>query len=621
MDFFEHQEAARRRTAVLVVCYALAVAGIVGVVYLAVAWLFTAAGGDDPAVRPGLWQPRLFAGVAAGVLLVVLIGTLARLAQLSRQGGVAVARALGGRPLPLRPDDPREQRLLNVVEEISLAAGVAMPRVFVLDAEPAINAFAAGFSARDAVIGVTRGAVETLSRDELQGVIAHEFSHIVNGDMRLNLRLMGVLFGIISLTVLGRVLLRTARYGGRRRGSGDGDRKEGVNPLPLLGLVLIIVGYIGVFFANLIKSAVSRQREYLSDASAVQYTRNPDGLANALMRIAQRGSRLVSPRAEEASHLFFGDALARRLGGLFATHPPLERRIARLTGGRVPHLPAAAAAPVFPPAPPVLPAAGFAAAAGTVDLAAGRALLRRRPAPLLEAARDPVGARALVYGLLMSPEARVRAAQRRLSALDPAADERLAGLAPALAALDADSRLPLVELALPALRTLDAAGRALFLKVTKGMIEADDRLDHFDQALQQMVRRQLDPSFGRAAAAPVRHRRLAPLLGDCALVLAAMARRGSRDRAAAEAAFRAGMSCLAPRLPPPPASVPPEDVERALQRLARAAPRLKRRFLDACAACVAADGQVLPAEAGLLRAVADALDVPVPPLCSRLAEA
>src|SRR5208283_107876 len=233
----------------------------------------------------------------------------------------AVAESLNGRLLTSNTNNPDERKLLNVVEEMSIASGVPMPKVYVLDNEDGINAFAAGHTPSDAAVAVTRNCMTKLSRDELQGVIGHEFSHILNGDMRLNLRLMGTIFGILCLAIIGRVLLQTARGGGRGRGQ---------NPLPLLGLLLLVIGYIGVFFGRLIQAAVSRQREFLADASSVQFTRNPEGITGALKKIGglgETGSRLSHAHAEELSHMFFGNGVSEPFIGLLETHPPLAERI------------------------------------------------------------------------------------------------------------------------------------------------------------------------------------------------------------------------------------------------------------------------------------------------------
>jgi len=322
MDFFEQQGKARKKTKVLVVYFALAVACIIASIYIASLLIFyaTSAQQQQPGAPPSdlvLWDPKLFLSVVLGTLGVVIIGSVYKTLALAK-GGSAVAESLGGRLLPADPDDPDERQLRNVVEEMAIAAGVPVPKIYVLPDEQGINAFAAGHTPQDAAIGLTRGSLTLLSRDELQGVIGHEFSHILNGDMRLNLRIMGVIFGIVCLSVIGRVLIYS-RGGGRNR--------QGGNPLMYLGLALIVIGGIGLLFGRLIQAALSRQREFLADASSVQFTRNPAGLSGALQKIGGAGSRIDSPHAGEASHLFFGNGLGKPLLGAFATHPPLAERI------------------------------------------------------------------------------------------------------------------------------------------------------------------------------------------------------------------------------------------------------------------------------------------------------
>ncbi len=335
MDFFQNQEVARKKTGRLIVYFLVAVILIIVTVYVAIAAVLRVA---EPAARegavvelPSLWDPQLFAVVAVGTAALISGGSLYKIASLSG-GGHTVAELMGGRLLHPQTSDLDERKILNVVEEMAIAAGTPVPPVYLLENEEGINAFAAGHSPNDAVIGVTRGCVRTLSRDELQGVIGHEFSHILNGDMKLNLRLMGVLFGILLIGLSGYILLRSTSGYGVRVSNRDDDR-GGRNVLPLIGLALYVIGYVGVFFANLIKAAVSRQREFLADASAVQFTRNSDGIAGALKKIGalEAGSAIREPRAAEASHMFFGNAgTAGQLFGLLETHPPLVERIRRL---------------------------------------------------------------------------------------------------------------------------------------------------------------------------------------------------------------------------------------------------------------------------------------------------
>lgn len=325
MDFFGQQARARTKTTALVLYFVLAVVFIIAAVYVASLLIlhFTQTPAEFGApsafatwrsIAP--WDAELFGWVVIGTLGVVMAGAAYKFLRLSR-GGSEVAEELGGRLLATDPTDADERRLRNVVEEMALAAGVPVPKVYVLDNDAGINAFAAGHSAKDAAIGITRGGLTLLTRDELQGVIGHEFSHLLNGDMRLNIRIMGVLFGIVCLTVIGRVLLYARGGGNRGRGA----------PVMLLGVALLVIGALGVLFGRLIQAALSRQRELLADASAVQFTRNPAGLAGALRKIGSVGSRIDSPHAGEASHMFFENGLNKPAFAWLATHPPLAERI------------------------------------------------------------------------------------------------------------------------------------------------------------------------------------------------------------------------------------------------------------------------------------------------------
>ena len=380
MNFFEHQDQARRKTGMLVGLFVVAVAGLIVGTYVLIMSLYL--GGLEQASQQRemlinqfgpdtFWRPDIFVGVALAVFLVVGGGSLYKTAQLSG-GGEPLALSLGGRRLLSDSSDPVERKVLNVVEEMALASGLPVPPVFMMDREQGINAFAAGYQPEDAVIGVTRGCVENLSRDELQGVIAHEFSHILNGDMRLNIRLIGIVHGILLVGLIGYYTLRIAAASGSRRSSND----KGGGGLAFLGLGLglMAIGFIGTLIGNLIKAAVSRQREFLADASAVQFTRDPNGIAGALKKIGgfNAGSKVTVAKATEASHMFFATGVAE----LFATHPPLAKRIARIDAfwqaemaaerpeERVPETRAAAFAPAgavgfagAAPASPLYPAA------------------------------------------------------------------------------------------------------------------------------------------------------------------------------------------------------------------------------------------------------------------------
>ena len=334
MDFFEAQELRHKKTKWLILLYALAILFIVLGIFgaLALVLRFSLEASDNVVPENNMQYPLLFAVVAAVNLLIIGTGTLYKTSEL-RSGGQKIASLMGGTRIPSDTKDLAERRLLNVVEEMALASGVSVPPVYIMNDEPGINAFAAGFSPTDAVIGVNRGTIEQLNRDELQGVIAHEFSHILNGDMRLNIRLIGVLFGIQVLTMIGYFLIRAFGYGGHRRSSNNKNGGQYMLIIFAVALAFLIFGSIGQLFARLIKASISRQREYLADAAAIQFTRYPEGIGGALKMIGSSatGSKVESPEGESLSHMFFANGLASHLGGFLSTHPPLVSRIQKST--------------------------------------------------------------------------------------------------------------------------------------------------------------------------------------------------------------------------------------------------------------------------------------------------
>jgi Zn-dependent protease with chaperone function len=643
VDFFERQDKARRNTKFLVFYFLAAVILLIFAVYAAVALIFTFTEESFSWAQPGL-----FFGTAVATLAVISVGSVGKTMSLS-SGGRAVAELLDGRLVNPNSIDLHERKLLNIVEEMAIASGVPVPQVYVMDGEAGINAFAAGHSASDAAISVTRGCMTMLSRDELQGVIAHEFSHLLNGDMRLNLRLMGLIFGILCLTVIGRVLLHTR---GKK------------NPLPLLGLALIIIGWVGVLFGRLIQAAVSRQREFLADASAVQFTRNPGGLAGALKKIGglSEGSKLQSPRAEEASHLFFANGLKSSFFG-FATHPPLVERIRALDptfDGDFPSVvaeaidSASASAPPPPPprsqppplpgaqppplpitlppplptvmaglAPPVIASQAIIADIGqptTEHLRYAAELQQSLPPSLRTAAHDPLGASALVCAFLLDPDPAAREKQLEELARDSSEgmrDETLR-IWPDVQGLPPQARLPLVDLALPALRRLSLPQFEQFRAAVKTLVASDSKIDLFEYMLQKIVMRHLETRFFPKGRSVTQFYDLRPLTHDSGVLLSAAAHAGHHDPTQARAAFAHGAEMLGriarteiPWLPPNQCEL--SHLDSALERFSEAVPQIKKNVLNACAETVAADGVIQRREAELLRAVADALDCPVPP--------
>jgi Zn-dependent protease with chaperone function len=635
MDFFGHQEGARTASRRLVWLFSMAVAAIVLLLY-GIVWAVCQAANNG-----GLrgFEPALFGAVATGTLGIIGVAMLWKTAML-RSGGGKVAQMLGGREVPPETQDPQERMLRNLVEEMAIASGTPVPEVYVLDDEAGINAFAAGWSPADAAIAVTRGCLEQLDRDELQGVIAHEFSHVFHGDMRLNIRLIGVLFGIVCIATLGRIVVRLV-------GSGRGDKKGGAAAIVMIGIGMMVIGWLGVFFARLIQSAVSRQREYLADASAVQYTRNPRGIGMALAKIGGLGGRLRSAHADEASHMMFADGVRRFLGGAFATHPPVERRVERILPGflrlaagggslveaaaRTP-LPAqyaglvAGAAPGPAARPPQAPAARVATAqlTGAIGapqerhVAAAKALLASLPLDLAAATHEPFRAKALVAASVLDRDPTRR--QQQLDGLlydgiDAGFVHEVRATFQAIARLERDTRLPLVELAVPALRRLSDAERAGLRPLLRRLALADGELSPFEFALLRTIERCVRRD-GELPARPGRPTALVDHANALAVVLSVLAHTGARgDAARAERAFARGTRALA--VPTGLALLPRDrcavrDLEPAVESLATVSPLGKRNLVAACAEAAADDGVLDADEADLLRALATLWDVPVP---------
>lgn len=632
MDFFEAQARARQRSRRLVGLFLLAVAGTILASYAIVLVLF--GGGSEGGT---LWDSALFGATSGAVILVVGTASLYKWSQM-RHGGSAVAEMVGGRRVEPASQDLAERRLLNVVEEMAIASGVPVPAVYVLDAEPSINAFAAGLSSADAAIAVTRGTLEKLNREELQGIVAHEFSHILNGDMRLNVRLAAVVFGILALGLIGRGILRQAGRVRMRPSGGDRSKGGGVAFALALGLSLLVIGYIGYFFGRLIQAAVSRQREFLADASAVQFTRNPSGVGGALKKIGgyALGSAVLDPRAREINHFFFAQGFRSSFAGFWATHPPLEQRIRAIEPGwdgklfappervdiaREPK-PEPKAAPPRAATPPRLPfsAAGVVASIGAPteeQVATSRRLMEDLPKDLQAAARDRTRAAPLIYVLVAAksgegPEGAAELVGRHASAAEA---EAVRGLWAAAGAAPAVAKLPLVQLALATLRGLAGLALDRFAATLDALVHADGRVSPFEFALQKMALRHLRTAAAPAGAPPFQS--FHAVAGDFAVLLSTLTHASPTNPARAFAAGRVQVPLLAERLDLlPPESCGLEALDLALDRLAESSLPIRQRALVAAAHVIGADGSVSVEEAELYRAVASALDCPAPSIAS-----
>ncbi|WP_024326997.1 M48 family metallopeptidase [Thioalkalivibrio sp. AKL19] len=621
MNFFQQQDQVQRRTRWLLMLFALAVLVIVGSLGLIV-W---AIGGGVEAIA---WTMGLTAGL-------IVLASLYRTWRLREGGGPLIALEMGGVRVGGHPVDPQQRQLRNVVEEMAIASGVPVPEIYVLEQDLGINAFAAGFAPNDAVIAVTRGALDSLERAELKGVVAHEFGHILNGDMRLNMRLIGILYGIEILALLGQGGLARRR----RRHKGDGaETGTGV-----LSVTLIVVGYAGLALARWIRAGISRQREYLADAHAVQFTREPDGLAGALKKVAARYAGL-NGNTEEITHMLFA---SDAIGQIFETHPPLldrvrilqpqfdpeelkglrERLNARVRKGareravdgmqreREGRLPGAEAVGDALGGHPAL----------THILGAGM-LLAALPGPLAWAARSEARVIEVVMYLVLHADREVRERQLAMigEALDGERQEAVRRLRAAEPVLREDLRLPLLELGFPALRRLDPDERTRLRTLVDRLIHADGRVAVFEYALGRLLDRQLRDVQDPAAASRPRRATLDDHQENAHYLLAVLAHHGHPDDPrAASAALTAGIGVLTGALPL--AAEIPEALtgaagarawasvlDRVLEQLDALRMRDKDRLIRAMVATAGHGGQVVAAEVELLRVMAASLHVPLP---------
>ncbi len=643
MNFFESQERAHKHTTLLIVLFGVAVIALIVMANLLALVVFGFVNsqqlqGGQTFVTQMDW--KMFATVGAGVSVVVLVGSLYKMMALSA-GGKVVAESLGGQLIPRNTEEPNQRKLLNVVDEMAIASGTPAPPVYLLAGEPGINAFAAGFSPRDAVLGITQGAIDQLSRDQLQGVIAHEFSHIFNGDMRLNIRLMGALNGILILGILGYYLMYSASFSGRRRGNDNSGAA-----ILALAVGLMVIGFAGTFFGGLIKAAVSRQREYLADASAVQFTRNPMGIAGALKKIGglKSGSIVRNPGAPEVSHAFFAEGVTGFTQWLSSTHPPLAKRILRIDpqwDGKFdvsdppthaesqPGVDDASATRRPDMARHMATVAAGAAAADAIavmdrigkptqeSVLYARSLLSDLPASIREAAREPYGARAVIYCLLLDKGAELR--EQQLALLQHRADKDVYALAisliPQMDALEKRFRLPIIDIAIPALKQLSDSQYPSFKENLVALVNMDDRVDLFEWSLQKILFSHLGGHFGKAPLAARRRADPGQLTRELGLVLSVIAYAGAADQGSAQSAFDASAQSLADKGLALLAKdqIRLADLDQALGTLDRLAPADKSRLLTACVISTWHDQRATPTEVELLRAFASVLDCPMPP--------
>ncbi|MCR9977083.1 M48 family metallopeptidase [Vibrio parahaemolyticus] len=613
MDFFHHQDTARQRTGLLVMLFTLAVlaiTGLVSVISIGIYFYFT----GEPFTTQSIISYCLLSFV--GVLLVVSISSFIRLSELNANGGRGVAESIGGKLISTDTSNAKHRQLLNVVEEMSIASGIPVPPVYVMAEEHGINAFAAGMSIDDAVIGVTQGALDAFSRDELQGVIAHEFSHILNGDMRLNTRLIGALFGITCIAHFGHLILDNSNST-RHVSRSSSDSNKGFAVIILIAIVCLVLGWLGTLFGNMIKAAISRQREFLADASAVQFTRNDQGIAGALKKIGSnvQGSTLNTKASDEMSHMMFGQSKLSGFSSLFATHPPLDERIRRIEpnwdGSYAQHSHAQSTA--FDNEQ----VSGFAVGGGSPASQSaspseqlsetGQQLISQLPPELVDIAREPYSARFIAFALIFDGSDIQR---EMIKSYVP-----LASQSTLLPWLDYDLplhlRFPLLELALPALKSLSEAQKISLCKVLRELSETDNQYSLAEWCVINLLEKQLLASFRFIK----QHKTLKQLEESVFWLLRELAWVSHSQADKAQRAYHCALAHLGfPEVKLEPANSNWHLSRAALELLLQLKPKDRRMFVKACRIAIESDGEITVAEGELYRVIACFLEVPEPPL-------
>lgn len=645
-NFFQRQDLARKHTGRLVFLFALSIVVLIVAIYFVSLVLFVSIDRTESGGARNPFNLPLLLVVSAAVLMVTGCGSLYKIAELS-SGGKSVAMLLGGQLIPPNTRELAQRRLLNVVEEMAIASGVPVPPVYLLANEPSINAFAAGFGPGDAVITVSQGCLDYLTRDELQGVLAHEFSHLLNGDVKLNIRLMGWVFGILALSIVGRFIIQFTP----RSNSRNSDNNKGGLAVLLFGVALLVLGAIGAFFGRLIQAAVSRQREFLADASAVQFTRNPDGIGGALKKIGglSAGATIKNVHAAEACHMFFADGVSSNLNSLLATHPPLEERIRLIDphwDGRYPKVtfvdnhsdqdkpqPDSSRKTPWPTIPgmPQLPlpvSVGMLGLADTAErqmgtptaegLQSANQFTQGMTEQFREIVSEPFSARAAIYAMLLSDDPAVREIQiRGLQAASDSSDvtETLA-VEKTIGSVPPGSRLTVAFQALNALSRMSKPQYLGFRDRVKALIDADRQVSLFEFCLQRVVCHHLDRSFGVTNPPPIRFTTQASLDASAASILGVLALKGSDSPDAASNAYTTGFREWNAGITELPnlSNGSRMEFDGALYQFEQATPQLKSLLLRACAECISADREVTAVEYELLRTICSTLDCPLPPL-------
>ena len=636
MNFFQEQERARRHTLLLVGIFALAVLTLIVITIVFLTGLILYSNGvtfDEFMVHPSSYiEPKTIYEVVVSVILVVGGGSLYKYYSLS-SGGKVVAVALGAQQVNRNTTKPEEKKLLNVVDEMAIASGISTPTVFVMD-EEGINAFAAGLTLDDAVVCVTRGCIEKLDREELQGVVAHEFSHIFNGDMRLNLQLTATLHGILLIGLIGQFILRsTSRRRYRYRSTSSKNNSSGLYVI-VLAVGLIAIGYIGTFFGSIIKANVSRKREYLADATAVQYTRYPDGISGALKKIAYYSSELHSPVAETYSHLYFAEGVHTLFTSLMATHPPLKDRIKKIEprwNGRLPdygknqHKKASRAEEQalkrqkHETKKEVFTQGAIAAAMMQVGQVKEESVekvqkeIKALPKELKARLGDPLGAQAVLLFLLYDVQYK-ETLFKVLKEKNPYLLLEFASFLKQQKDDLKDQSALLVSLSLNTLKSLSLEQYKNFKSIVSSFIQVDKKVTLFEWSLQYIIQRPLEIHLQLRKPPKRSYSNLGAMKGDVELLYSMLAQEQFEDDFTAQQAFgEAKKAIQAGALQyMPKTEITHERFIEAMRGIESAKPMIAERIFEGILHLIKADNEISNTENAFVHAVAQMMQIPLP---------
>jgi Zn-dependent protease with chaperone function len=662
MNFFEQQNVARKKSLFLGMIFIFALVLIASSTSL-IAYFILHLSGITPLPLKDWVVSRDCGSIFGVTLLIIAGGSFYQLLNLAK-GGEAVAKMAKGRKVDMSSSEPHERIFINTVEEMSIASGTPMPTLYIMDNEQAINAFVAGYEPTECVLVITLGALNTLTRDELQGVIGHEYSHILNGDMRINVRLIAMLAGILLFGQIGQFLLRTSthrsRFSRSRSYSTSTTKNKGSALILFIGLAMIIIGYIGLFCGRIIKAAISRQREYLADAASVQFTRNPEGIASALYKISDinDGSRLVSTfHAEDINHLCFSESIKMNLSGLLASHPPLPERISAIDKSFLVRFRARKNAqkskgskqekPVssqttghagnafdqnqlgssFISPPPIISRAPTASPLRKKQLPVGMVspahldyaitLLAGIPSSTKKLAHNPDSAKTLLMSLMINETAN----DLHSKALSLLSDEgkasltagRTSNISTLVEGITKPQRIPLIEMAIASLKSLSQEQRQCFIKDLVTLANIDSKFTFFEFSLITLVKQQLSPKHGKKIKS--KYHSYKNVTKEISLIIKMFATASSQNQQAREKLYDHAMQSFSAEIKW--ANTPKtkaENISHALNKLRLISPLLKQPFLESCAECVLEDKAINHREYELLRLVATVIDCPMPPL-------